>query len=111
MVTGVQICCGIFTLLMIVKLKVLPTSGRSACHLCRKNYPNVKITTNPDDILLSTEIDAVVIATPVHTHFELAKKALENGKHVLIEKPFTSSSAQAVELMNIAEKKRIACNG
>jgi predicted dehydrogenase len=73
--------------------------------LVQKNYPNVKITTNPDDILLSTEIDAVVIATPVHTHFELAKKALENGKHVLIEKPFTSSSAQAVELMNIAEKK------
>jgi predicted dehydrogenase len=73
--------------------------------LVQKNYPNVKITTNPDEILLSPEIDAVVIATPVHTHFELAKKALENGKHVLIEKPFTSSSAQAIELMNIAEKK------
>jgi predicted dehydrogenase len=70
-----------------------------------KNYPSIKTTTDPNDILLSSKIDAVVIATPVHTHYELGKKALENGKHVLLEKPVTSSSAQAAELINIAGKK------
>jgi predicted dehydrogenase len=69
-----------------------------------KNYPTVKITTNADDILNSSFIDAVVIATPVFSHYDLAKKALQNGKHVLIEKPMTSSSAEAKELIELAGK-------
>jgi predicted dehydrogenase len=58
-------------------------------------------------VLLSTEIDAVAIVTPVWTHFELTKAALENGKHVFVEKPFTSNAAQAEELISLAEKRNL----
>lgn len=68
-------------------------------------YPSIRTTTDPCDILKSTEIDAVAVVTPVWTHYELAKSALEHGKHVFVEKPFTSNTAQAEELINIAEKK------
>lgn len=72
--------------------------------LVRKTYPTVKTTTSADELISSTGIDAVVIATPVFTHFELAKKALLAGKHVLLEKPMTSSVAEAEELIALAEK-------
>jgi len=70
-----------------------------------QNYPDIQTTTNADDVLTSPQIDAVAVITPVWTHFELAKKALENGKHVFVEKPFTSDVAQAEELIELAEKK------
>jgi predicted dehydrogenase len=66
-------------------------------------YPGVRATTDSDEVLRSTEIDAVAIVTPVSFHYELAKKALENGKHVFVEKPFTATSAQAEELIELAE--------
>jgi len=72
-----------------------------------KAYPTVTVTTDPDAILLSKEIDAVVIATPVFTHFSLAKKALENGKHVLLEKPMTATVKEAEELMTLAKQKNL----
>src|SRR5579872_7424294 len=72
-----------------------------------QTYPDIKTTTNADDVLCSPEIDAVAVITPVWTHFELAKKALENGKHVFVEKPFTANSAQAEELIQLAEKKKL----
>ena len=56
---------------------------------------------------MSSEIDAVAIVTPVSYHYELAKKALENGKHVFVEKPFTATSAQAEELVELAERKNL----
>ena len=67
----------------------------------------LRTTTNADELITSPDIDAVVIATPVFTHFELAKKALENGKHVFVEKPFTSTVAQAEELVELAHKKNL----
>lgn len=70
-----------------------------------QSYPDIKTTTNSCEVLCSPEIDAVAIITPVWTHFELAKQALENGKHVFVEKPFTSDSTQAEELIQLAEKK------
>ena len=71
----------------------------------KKTFPMVRTTTNVDEVIYNNEIDAVVIATPVFTHFLLAKKALEAGKHVLIEKPMTYSRAEAEELINLAEQK------
>ena len=59
----------------------------------------------PRILLDSKEVDAIVIATPVHTHFELAKRSLLQGKHVLIEKPMTSSVREADELIELATKK------
>jgi predicted dehydrogenase len=71
----------------------------------RQTYPDIRTTANSCEVLCSPEIDAVAIITPVWTHFELAKRALENGKHVFVEKPFTSESTQAEELIQLAEKK------
>ena len=73
--------------------------------LLSKNFPSITGLKNAEDILNDSSINAVVIATPVFTHFELAKKALENGKHVLIEKPLASTVAESEELINLAERK------
>jgi predicted dehydrogenase len=73
----------------------------------RRTYPTMAVTTNPADILTNPEIDAVAIVTPITAHFPLAKKALENGKHVFVEKPFTATSAQAQELIELAESKKL----
>jgi len=70
-------------------------------------YPDIETTKVSDDILIDTHLDLIAIVTPVFTHYELAKKALLNGKHVFIEKPFASTSAQAEELIEIAEKKNL----
>jgi len=72
-----------------------------------KAYPHVKVVSETAELLSSTEIDAVAIVTPVWTHYELTKAALENGKHVFVEKPFTSDSGQAEELINLAAKKHL----
>jgi predicted dehydrogenase len=68
--------------------------------------PSVLVTKSYEDMLKS-DIDAVVIATPVESHFTLAKQALEAGKHIWVEKPFTSTSQQGEELLEIAEKKNL----
>jgi predicted dehydrogenase len=73
----------------------------------RKVYPGIRTVSDCEEILRSPDIDAVAVITPVWTHFELAKKALENGKHVFIEKPFTSSSAQGEELIELAARKSL----
>lgn len=76
-----------------------------ACKRAKERYPNIEVVVDSDKIVTSTDIDVVAIATPVFTHFELAKKAMKNGKHVFVEKPFTSTVDQAEELINLAQKK------
>jgi predicted dehydrogenase len=73
----------------------------------QKAFPDIHVSASPDEVLASTQIDAIAIVTPVWTHYELAKAALLNGKHVFVEKPFTSSSEQAEELIELAEKKNL----
>jgi len=73
----------------------------------QKAYPGIMVTPDASDAILSTEIDAIAIVTPVWTHFELAKAALESGKHVFVEKPFTSNAAQGEELINLAQQKNL----
>jgi predicted dehydrogenase len=73
----------------------------------RRQYPAVQMTTDVTDILTSPDIDAVAIVTPVWTHFPLAKRALENGKHVFLEKPLTSTTEQAEALIELADKKNL----
>jgi predicted dehydrogenase len=70
-----------------------------------KVFPSINGVKTAEEIINDKDIDAVVVATPVFTHFALAKKALENGKHVLIEKPMTSTVAQAEELIELAAQK------
>jgi predicted dehydrogenase len=73
----------------------------------RRVYPSLHLTTDFNEVLTSPDIDAVAVITPVWTHFDLAKSALMNGKHVFVEKPFTSSSAQAEELIELAARKNL----
>lgn len=72
-----------------------------------KAIPNALITKDAREVIESPHVDAVAIVTPVWTHFELAKAALENGKHVFVEKPFTSNTAQAEELINLAARRNL----
>jgi predicted dehydrogenase len=89
------------------KVMKIADLSRSAQERARKAYPGIEVTADPMDVILSTGIDAVAIVSPVWTHYELAKTALENGKHVFVEKPFTSSAAQGEELIELAQKKNL----
>lgn len=73
----------------------------------RKAYPGISTTSDPNEVLFSPKIDAVAVITPVWTHYELTKAALENGKHVFVEKPFTSNADQAEELIELAARKNL----
>jgi predicted dehydrogenase len=73
----------------------------------KKVFPSIGFTTDENQILTSKDIDVVAVVTPVWTHYELAKKALENNKHVFVEKPFTYSVAQGEELVELAERKNL----
>jgi len=72
-----------------------------AAHLGVPTYSDYR------DLVASPDVDAIAVITPVWTHYELTKAALENGKHVFVEKPFTSKAAQAQELINLAEQKNL----
>src|SRR2546422_4493952 len=73
----------------------------------KQAHPDLTVTTQSSELLTSAEIDAIAVVTPVRTHFELAKAALQNGKHVFVEKPFTSTTQQAEELIELAERKNL----
>lgn len=73
----------------------------------QKAHPTIPVTAEVEELISSTETDAIAVITPVWTHYELAKAALENGKHVFVEKPFTSDSAQAEELIELATRKNL----
>ena len=72
-----------------------------------KAYPEARTTSDFQELLDDPEVDAIVIATPVVTHYELAKRALSAGKHVFVEKPQAQSSAEAEELTALAEEKKL----
>jgi predicted dehydrogenase len=73
----------------------------------RRTFPCHEVISDANEILRSPDVDAVAIITPVWTHFELAKAALENGKNVFVEKPFTATSAQAETLIELAEQRKL----
>lgn len=70
-----------------------------------KAHPAVQVTSDASELMKSPDIDVVAVVTPVWTHYELAKAALNNGKHVFVEKPFTFNSQQAGELIELGDKK------
>jgi predicted dehydrogenase/protoporphyrinogen oxidase len=78
---------------------------REALESTLRRYPSVKATTRYEEILSDDSIDAVAIATPVSTHFELALAALEAGKHVFVEKPLAASSDEVTSLMRVADQE------
>jgi len=68
------------------------------------SWPAAKATGRLEDVLEDPGVQAVLIATPVSTHYEIAKRAIEAGKHVFIEKPMTHTSEEAASLIELAEK-------
>jgi len=70
-------------------------------------HPRVRVMSDAGELIRSPEIDAVAIVTPVSTHYDLARQALEEGKHVFIEKPMTATSAQAEQLIELADRKNL----
>jgi predicted dehydrogenase len=88
----------------VISIAEMSAAARQRAH---KAYPGVLVTSDSDEIFASTKIDAVAVITPVRTHYELAKAALENGKHVFVEKPFTSTTAQCEELIELASRKNL----
>jgi predicted dehydrogenase len=89
------------------RLNVICDQRPESLYRVKTDYSDIVVTTDSREVLTSTEIDAVAIVTPVWTHFELAKAALENGKHIFVEKPFTSTAAQAEELIELADRKKL----
>jgi predicted dehydrogenase len=91
------------------KAQVTAVCDQNATALARvsRAYPGVHLTSDAFDIVQSPEIDVVAVVTPVWTHYELAKAAIENGKHVFVEKPFTSTPAQAEELVELADRRNV----
>src|SRR6185369_1854675 len=89
------------------ELSVICDQSAASLKRASQANPAVSVTSDAQDVLRSKCIDAVAVITPVWTHFELAKEALENGKHVFVEKPFTSTVAQAEELIELAARKNL----
>lgn len=73
----------------------------------QQDYPGVEVVPDIDHLLKDHQVDVVVISSPNMTHYEFAKKSIEAGKHVVVEKPFTVSSAEADALIALAEKKQV----
>ncbi len=91
----------------IGKVSIVCDLDKNKLENIKKQYPDTKTTWNYGDLLKDNEIAAIIIATPVATHFQLAKQALESGKHVFIEKPLTASSKEAEELFKLAKTKNL----
>ena len=88
------------------KVKYVCDSRPERLVLAAKQFPSVIVNSDFELILNDTDIEAIIISTPVYTHFDLAKKSLQKGKHVLLEKPMCSSTQQAYELNDLALKMK-----
>jgi predicted dehydrogenase len=89
------------------QVKAIADMSSAARKRAHKAFPGVYITESATEVIESTDIDAIAVVSPVWTHYELAKAALLNGKHVFVEKPFTSNTAQGEELINLAQQKNL----
>jgi predicted dehydrogenase len=73
----------------------------------QRQYPDTRTTEDFESVLADDDVHAVVLATPVASHFDLAKRALSAGKHVMVEKPLAQTSAQCRDLIELAERSRL----
>jgi predicted dehydrogenase len=89
------------------ELVAICDTSQPAADRARKAYPGILVTNDPCELIRSPRIDAIAVITPVWAHFEFAKAALENGKHVFVEKPFTASSEEASQLIDLAAARKL----
>jgi len=87
-----------------VEVKTVCDFDLSALARMKRRYPALELSSNYEEILSDSRIDGVIIATPLSTHYPFARKALQKGKHVLVEKPLATSSTQALDLIELAER-------
>ena len=90
-----------------IKLTSVSDISEKRLGLAKTHYPFIKDYKNAEDLIKSSDVDAVAVITPVFAHYDLTLKALENGKHVFVEKPFTTTRAQAEKLIETAAKKNL----
>jgi predicted dehydrogenase len=88
------------------KVVAIADGNANRRQLAQTQYPHIKVVEDAAAILTEPGLDAIAIATPISTHYELAKRALEAGKHVLVEKPLCPSVAQAEDLALLAERMK-----
>lgn len=94
-----------FAELKEAELKAVCDFDLGALARIKRRYPAVELKSDYNEVLADSRIDAVVLATPVSTHHPFARRALLAGKHVLVEKPLTASTAHALDLIELAEAK------
>ncbi|MBI2596878.1 Gfo/Idh/MocA family oxidoreductase [Candidatus Daviesbacteria bacterium] len=80
--------------------------NKQALSRMKRLYPTIKITEKLQDILKDQDVDCVIVVTPAQTHYKIVKKALENNKHVLVEKPLTVTVKDAKELVSLSKKQK-----
>lgn len=73
----------------------------------KSRFPGTEVTSDSNDIFSNPEIDIIAVSLPVDLHYEYARKAMESGKHVWVEKPFTSTSEEAEKLIELSERKKL----
>ena len=87
------------------EVKMVVDLSEERRHFVRDLYPSVRVSYRVEDIVNDSDIKAVVIATPVATHFDLAMKCLEAGKHILVEKPMATTVEEVRQIGELAEEK------
>ena len=90
-----------------LRVKAVSDLNQNRLNSLYGQYPSIAITTDYHDLIKDPEIEAIIVATPVSSHYGIAKAALEAGKHCFVEKPLTQTSEQAQELIEIAERKGV----
>ena len=89
------------------KVKLVADAAKERQNYIKSLYPAITVTSDAQEVFENPEVNAVIIATPVRTHYDLAVQALENGKHVLVEKPMATSVAEVEQLGELADKKSL----
>ena len=90
-----------------ISVKMVADKSKERRTFVSNKYPDIPVTDNNDLIFKNSDIDAVVIATPVKSHFDLSMQALQSGKHVLVEKPMATNVKQVKQIGQIAKEKNL----
>src|SRR5215472_1488198 len=90
-----------------VRVLAIADKSPTARNRALKANPSIRVTDDARELISDANVDCIAIITPVWTHFDLAKAALNSGKHVFVEKPFTSSCDQAARLIDLAASKNL----
>lgn len=89
------------------KVKAVSDYSQERQQYVKNLYPSIHVTESAEEIFVDPEIDAIIIATPVHTHYQLAIRALESGKHILVEKPLATTVQEVDHIESVANKRNL----